>query len=497
MMKYLILFLSLQLKVVPVFAQGNSDSMAQESALPKISVTTQESEDYPISNRSPASATEGSQVKIDVTQAKAKKSLIAFPPLQFQGNPAQVKNYEAIGGEIFRVITNDLTFTSFFQFISQAAYLEDVRKTSIKPISADPNGFNYASWKQLETDFLIRGAFSIAGEDLSLEVYVYNVRKETSVLSKKYKGNTKALRRIAHSAANDFMEALTGTKGAFLSRVVTASDRGGGKFKEIYLMDWDGANIDKITNHKSVTLSPAWSPDASKVAYTAFVQRAKTKTRNADLFIYELSTGKRWLASYKKGINSGANFDTKSKNLFLTISQSGSPDIFKITPEGEELARLTNGPRGAMNVEPAVSPDGKKLAFSSDRSGNPMVYVMDIDGSNVKRITFAGRYNATPSWSPDGKRLAFAGWSIDHFDIFTVNTDGSDMLRITSSRKPNGKWANNETPVYSADGRMLMYTSNRTGVNQIFISNLDGSEERRITNDDANYFSPKWSDNIE
>jgi TolB protein len=233
------------------------------------------------------------------------------------------------------------------------------------------------------------------------------------------------------------------------------------------------------------------------VAYTAFVQRAKTKTRNADLFIYDLGTGTRWLASFRQGINSGAAFDTKSSDLYLTISQGGSPDIYKMSSDGTLGARITNGPRGAMNVEPSISPDGRKIAFSSDRSGNPMIYTMDADGSNAKRVTFAGKYNATPSWSPDGKRLAFAGWSDDHFDIFTMNSDGTEMIRITSAKKKNGKWAQNETPVFSPDGRQLMYTSNRTGTYQIYISNLDGSEERRITNDEANYFSPKWSKNIE
>ncbi len=437
------------------------------------------------------------QVQIDVTQAKTRKSLIAFPPLQFLGNPALNKNYESVGAELFRVIFNDLSVTSYFQFISQNAFLEDTAKTSIRPAPIDPNGFKFDSWKQIGAEFLVRGTFSIAGDTLNLETYVYHVGKGTAVLAKKYKGTLGASRRIAHTFSNDFMEALTGSKGMFLSRVVTASDRGGGKFKEIYVMDWDSANIDKITNHKSVALSPAWSPDGTKVAYTAFVQRAKTKTRNADLFIYELVTGKRWLASFRQGINSGANFDSKGDDLFLTISQSGTPDIYKMSSDGTLDKRITNGPRGAMNVEPSISPDGKRIAFSSDRSGNPMIYVMDADGSNPKRVTFAGKYNATPSWSPDGKRLAFAGWSDDHFDIFTMNADGSDMIRITSAKKKSGKWAQNETPVYSPDGRLLMYTSNRTGSYQIYISNLDGSEERRITNDDANYFSPKWSKNFE
>ncbi len=437
------------------------------------------------------------QVQIDVTQAKTRKSMIAFPPLQFTGNPALNKNYDSIGGELFRVIFNDLSVTSYFQFIAQKAFLEDTSKKGIRPFPTDPNGFKFDSWKQIGAEFLVRGSFSIAGDSLSLETYVYHVGRGTPVLAKKYKGTVSAARRIAHTFSNDFMEALTGTKGMFLSRVVTASDRAGAKFKEIYVMDWDGANPDKITNHKSVTLSPAWSPDGSKVAYTAFVQRAKTKTRNADLFIYELTSGKRWLASFRQGINSGANFAANGEDLYLTISQSGTPDIYKMSVDGTLANRITNGPRGAMNVEPAISPDGTKLAFSSDRSGNPMIYVMNADGTNPKRITFAGKYNATPSWSPDGKRLTFAGWSDDHFDIFTVNADGSDMLRITSAKKKNGKWSQNETPVYSPDGRQLMYTSNRTGSYQIYISNLDGSEERRITNDSANYFSPKWSKNLE
>lgn len=445
----------------------------------------------------PSSPASSAHVQIDINQAKTKKSLIAFPPLQFIGNPAVNKNYQSVGAEMFRVIFNDLSVASYFQFINQNAFLEDTAKTSIKPQPVDANGFKFDSWRQIGTDFLIRGNFSIAGNTVSLEVYVYQVSSGSVLLGKKYRGQLSTARRIAHTFSNDFMENLTGKKGAFLSRVVASSDRGGSKFKEIYVMDWDGANVDKITNHKSVAISPNWSPDGSKIAYTAFVQRAKTKTRNADMFIYELLTGKRWLVSYRQGINSGAAFHSNGRSVFLTLSQSGTPDIYRMSLDGTLEGRITNGPRGAMNVEPAISPDGKKIAFSSDRSGNPMIYVMNIDGSNPTRVTFAGKYNATPAWSPDGKKLAFAGWSDDHFDIFTMNADGTNMVRITSAHKPNGKWAQNEDPTWSADGRLLMYTSNRTGTNQIYISNLDGSEERRITNDSFNYFKPKWSTNIE
>lgn len=434
-------------------------------------------------------------VYIKVGEAKAQKSAMAFPALQFTGTPATAPSHQTVGADLYKVILNDLTVTDYFQFINASAFLEDPAKTGLKPAPTEPNGFKFESWKAIKAEFLIRGGFSVAGDSVTLEIYAYHVPKGDLVMGKKYKGTVGSIRRMAHIFANDLLEALTGQKGMFLSRVAVSSDRAGGGGKEIFTMDWDGANIEKITNHKSVALSPAWSPDGNKVAYTAFVMRSKTKTRNADMFIYEIPTGKRWLVSYRQGINSGANFDPDGKSIYLTISQNGSPDIFKMTTDGDLIKKLTTGPLGAMNVEPAISPDGKKMAFSSDRSGNPMIYIMNADGTAPKRVTFAGKFNATPAWSPDGKKIAFSGWQDDHFDVFIMDTDGTNMVRITSARKPNGKWSRNEDPVFSSDGRLLMYTSDRTGTSQIYISNLDGSEERRITNDSHNYYKPKWSAN--
>ena len=108
-----------------------------------------------------------------------------------------------------------------------------------------------------------------------------------------------------------------------------------------------------------------------------------------------------------------------------------------MTLDGKSISPITNGPGTAMNVEPAVSPDGNLIAFSSDRSGKPMIYTMSIAGTNVQRKTFAGHYNATPSWSPDGKKIAFAGFDKDknNFDIFVMNLDSSGLLRLTAAKK--------------------------------------------------------------
>lgn len=441
-----------------------------------------------------ASAQEGG-IYIKAGEARTKKSLLAMPPLQYSGSPGSSK-FQAIGVDLFNIITNDLSVSSYFQFIDQKAFLEDTTKVGLTPAPGSPNGFKFQSWSAIQADFLIKMGFSIVGNEITLETYTYHVPKAQLVLGKKYKGTVGSVRRLAHTFTNDVLKALTGVEGPFLSRVVVSSDRSGAQTKEIFVMDWDGANVDQVSTHRSISISPAWSPDNSKIAYTSYVKRVGAKFRNADMLILDLASGKRSLVSYRQGINSGATFAPDNKHIYLTISQGTSPDIYKMTLNGDLAGKITNGPAGALNVEPAMSKNGT-LAFSSDRAGRPMIYTADADGSNVKRITFAGVFNSSPSWSPDGKKIAFSGQSDNNFDIFVMNADGTGMIRLTSAKKSNGRMASNEDPSFSPDGRFVMYTSDRTGKSQIYISTVDGTEERRVTNDNHNYYKPKWSSNID
>lgn len=434
------------------------------------------------------------QLYIKIGDAKTKKSLVGFPQFNYSGSPAIATKHFALGAEMYNVIQNDLDVSGYFQFISSSAFLEDGKKAGLKPFPGSANGFKFDSWKPLSADFLIKGEFVVDKDDqLELEIYLYHVPKSGLVFGKKYRGPKSTLRKIAHTFANDVLKNLTDKSGPFNSKFVFSSDRGGNKYREIYTMDWDGVEIEKISNHNSIALSPAWSPDAKKVAYTAYVQKKSTKMRNADLFLFDLEKSKRTNLSFRTGINSGAAFSPNGNSIFLTISQGVTPNIFKINLDGEVQGKITNGPGNALNVEPAVSPDGKKLAFSSDRSGKPMIYVMDIDGTNVTRVTFGGVFNSAPAWSPDGKKIAFAGQDAGNFDIFLMDVSGQNITRVTSAKKANGKAADNEDPHFSPDGRFIVYTSNRTGKNQIYFSTVDGSEERRVTQDGHNYYKPKWS----
>ncbi len=432
-------------------------------------------------------------IYIKVGDAKLKRSLVALPPFQFLGSPTANPSYRSVGQELNTVFYNDLDVSSYFQFINPNAYLEDPAKIGLRPAPGEPGGFNFENWKKIGAEFLIRGGYRFEKGDLYLEAYVYYVNEAKNILAKTYKGTSNDARLIAHTFANDLITAMTGKKGYFTSKIVTSSDRSGGKAKEIFIMDWDAANVVQKTFTKNISISPNWSPDGRNIIYTTYTFHKNAKQTNTDLLSLDLITNKKFVLSWQRGVNSGGTYTPDGKNIFLSISNGDNHDIYKIDPEGKNRTQITKGKFGELNVEPNVSPDGSKVAFSSTREGSkPMIYTMGTDGGNIKRVTYAGDYNSTPNWSPDGKKIVFAGQDKTHYDIFIMNADGTGLERLTDARKKNGRPADNEYPVFSPDGRQVMFTSNRTGTYQLYLINIDGTGERRLTFDQANYFQPKW-----
>jgi TolB protein len=434
---------------------------------------------------------------IKIGEASVKKSPMAIPLFQFTGSPGSARNNLKVGKDLFDVFRNDMDISGYFDLIKEQAFLENTATVGLKPIGEEAGGFNFSSWKQIGTEFLVRAGYRVLNDSVTLDTYTYHVPQARLILNKTYKGQIADVRWIAHTFANDLIKELTGQPGVFKSKIVVSRTTRPQQ-KEIFVLDWDGANARQVSQHKSIAISPTWSFDGKVIAYSAFGYHPKDKTRNLDLFTYELQTGRRFLVSYRRGINSGASFTPDNRHLLLTLSNLGVPDIFKMSLDGRSLIPLTKGRGSEMNVEPVMSPDGNRIAFSSTRSGKPMIYVMNADGSNIKRMTFAGVYNSTPAWSPDSKKLAFAGQDSNHFDIFVMNADGTNMVRLTSAaKKVNGKstgrMANNEDPSFSPDGRQVLFRSDRTGNYQLYIASINGQDEHRITFDQHEYFKPRWS----
>jgi len=415
------------------------------------------------------------RIQIQVGAAGSKKSSVVFSPFIGQSS-INTKNLQSL-------ITRNLEFSTYFKIApsSMAANLS-------KGLSESVSKSMYA--KGLE--FLIAGSSTKKsnGSDL-VQFKVYFLKNFKLAFDKVYTGS---LNNIGNNFSDDFVKALTGKKSIFNTKFAITSDRVGGGWKEIYTMNWDGSDLQRRSFHKASSLSPSWSPGGNQIVYSSITIQPRTGIRSANLYVYDLRTGRRSMLSSRPGINSGGSFFPDGKSIAMTLTQGGVPDIFRLGLNGSIIDRLTRGPGRAMNVEASISPNGKQIAFSSDRSGKPMLYVMGIRGKRPQRLTFAGRYNSAPSWSPDGKRMVFSGWAEGHFDVFIINADGTGLKRITQKRRSNGIWSNNESPSFSPDGRFISFISNRTGKKKLYIIRDDGSSIFPIAGRDKhNYYHAKWS----
>ncbi len=419
-----------------------------------------------------AALADAPMIRIAVGEARVKRSVIAFPTIQVG------KDSEGKLRTVREISMSDLDFSGLFDFLNPSAFVENPSRAGVTP-----GTFKFNDWSSIGAEFLVKGKGSVDSKGVTLEIYLYAVGSGKQLLAKRYKATEESLRKMAHTVSNDILFALTGKKGPFTSKIAFVSDKTGKK--EIYVMDYDGSNAIKVTSRFQHAMSPAWSSDGKRLVFTAVTKNNKN-VRNHNLFAYDLGTGKISMLSNRKGINSGAVYSPVGKaQLALTMSFPGNAEIFLMDPSSKVVQRLTNS--FGLDVDPSWSPDGKWLAFVSDRSGRPMVYKMESSGANVQRLTYAGYYNATPSWSPGGNKIAFAGWDAGKFDIFIMNTDGTNIERLTKSM------GNNEDPDFAPDGYFIVYSSNRKGKKNLYITNVDNTVHRQITSDFGNCESPRWS----
>lgn len=481
-------FLSFLCLKTPLFAKTPLPAENNSSPLSKAKKS---------SNKSPHQDTK--TPTIQVGQAQKEKSHLALLPFSCREKEKEksnsiksLKTANELANELLKTVGNNLSVSSLFQFVHQKKAL--LLQQDLKSPSHFLKNFPFQKWRNQNIDFIIQAECEIASKNhLEFKAYLFSLVHKRVLISKAYSSSFRFLRDLAHTFSNDVVFALTKKTSFFQSKIVVSRWNPGQPQKEIFLLDWDGKNSRQMTSHKSISISPTWSWDGTKMAYTSFLYHRKSKIRNADLILYDFTNHKGRIISTLRGINSGAAFHPDGKSIFFTASVKGNPDIFQLILKTKQLKQITNGPFKAINVEPALSPDGTKIAFSSDRGGRPTIYIMDINGKNVRRLVSVGKYNASPIWSPNGQTLAFSGYDKEHFDIFLINANGENLIRLTSAKKANGKWSNNEDPSFSPDGRRILFTSDRSGNKQLYIIHPDGTDERRISFDHHHYERPKWS----
>ena len=311
-----------------------------------------------------------------------------------------------------------------------------------------------------------------------IKAFLYDAESQKAILAKNFKSSSKSLRRSAHMLSDQIVKLLMGKRGIADTRIAFANDSTGRK--EIYMVDYDGYNLTKLTRDKSISLLPRWSSDSSKIFYTTY------RRKNPDVYYIDLKEGKIKPLIKTRGLNLIGGVSPDDKSLVLTLSRGENPNIYIKDLDSGAMRRLTD--KYGVDGSPSFSPDGKYITFISNRSGNPQVYIMNLATNETRRIT---KFNWTdsPQWSPNGDWIVFSGRQAPNhpIDIFITDITGSQVRQLTA----DAGW--NEDPTWSPDGRFIAFTTTRAGKRQIYIMDADGSAPHLIANIRGNSFTPNWS----
>lgn len=324
----------------------------------------------------------------------------------------------------------------------------------------------------------IQGELTGSGNSLVCRIRIYDTGSSKMIFGTEYT-TTSSPRRLAHRIADDIV-GMSGYQGVAETYIAFASDRGGNK--AIYQMDYDGFDQKPVSRGHFLDLSPRWSPDGRSLTFVSYPKRTGAPT-----LTLVGSEGSKLLFEGTSMVAGGA-FSPDGERIAFSSSHEGNPEIYVMNRDGSGLKRLTDHPMS--DVTPTWSPTGKEIAFTSERSGSPQIYVMDTEGLNLRRLPLPGRYNAEPAWSPSTNEtfaeIAYAS-RIEgaRFDVVVYNFTTGQARQLTAGKGLN------ESPSWAPNGRHLVFTSTRTGTHQLFAIQRDGSQMKQITFEGENT-TPAW-----
>ena len=379
--------------------------------------------------------------------------------------------------DVANVVQADLERSGLFQPLDRASFLEQIRDVNAAP--------RFPDWRSIRADALVVGRVVKGGDGkVGAEFRLWDVASGKQLAGQRFSTANQNWRRVGHLIADQVYERLTGEKGYFDTRVVFVDETGPKekRIKRLAIMDQDGANVRLLSQGQEIVLTPRFSPTNQEIAYMSYT-RDQPK-----VFIMNLETGQRELVGDFPNMTFAPRFSPDGQRVVMSLgTPDGSSSIYEMDLRTRQSRRLTQS--NGIDTGPSYSPDGRQVVFESDREGSQQLYVMNADGSGVRRISAAGdgRYS-TPVWSPRGDYIAFTKQTSGRFLIGVMHPDGTGERVLTEGY-------HNEGPTWAPNGRVLMFfreSQGATGGPRIHSVDLTGYNERQVATPSFGS-DPAWS----
>jgi TolB protein len=387
------------------------------------------------------------------------------------------------------VLYDDIEYEREFYLIKK-----DAIATVPRPASLD--NLNLAPWKELNADGLLVGSVRKDGNGIVVQVKLIQVSSGKMAWGKEYSGPVANPRRYAHTASDEIHKTQVGLDGVARTRLTFSSDRDRERAKsgvanrdvqEVYIADYDGANPRRVTTTTTLNITPVWSPDNQAIAYTSYRPSGPSGLGTfQDIVVSYIQTGERKMPA--DGSPQKQNYlpiySPDGSKIAFTSNRDGNPEIYVMNAkDGSGLRRMTNNP--GIDVTPTWSPTGNQLAWVSDRTGTPHIYIMNADGTGQRLLL--SEYVDRPTWSSGQfNEIAYAARTGPGYDIKLYSFAKGESIKLTDGI------GSNESPAFSPNGRHIAFTSTRSGKSQVFTIDRDGNNLRQITREGNNKF-PNWS----
>ncbi len=394
------------------------------------------------------------QLRVDISGVGATQYPIAIA--DFADNPASQSLAE--------VIRADLSRSGQFQLIN----------ANNANLNAE-SSIQYDDWRNRGADYLAYGSVSGSAGQYSISYRLVDSVRQTQIDGVAFAGSEKELRRISHQIADRIYEKITGIRGVFSTRIAYVLQTGNSY--ELQIADADGQNPQVMLRSKHSIISPAWSPDGSKLAYVSF------ENDKPVVYVQTLATGHREPLANYKGNNSSPAWAPNGHELAVVLSRDGISQIYTLNANGTDLRRVMRSP--LIDTEPAFTPDGRSLVFVSDRGGAPNIYKVDLNGGDAQRITFNGSYNISPEVSADGTSLVYVTRRNGAFRIATQDmASGAEQLLTTGP--------DDQSPSFAPNGMQILYSSVQGGRSVLAVTSVDGRVRQTLSSLNGKVREPTW-----